>query len=71
MLALTYKRIVMTDNVETKLDVQSKNYANMLCDFMFKRVFGSEANKDMLIWFLNMVLKDLNINSENSSPLNI
>ena len=68
MLALTIKRIVMTDNVETKLDVQSKNYANMLCDFMFKRVFGSEANKDMLIWFLNMVLKDLNIKSVKFIP---
>ena len=35
---------------------------------MFKRVFGSEANKDMLIWFLNMVLKDLNINSVKFIP---
>jgi hypothetical protein len=25
-------------------------YAELLCDFMFKRLFGSEANKDVLMW---------------------
>lgn len=36
-------------------------YADLLCDFMFKRLFGSEANKDVLIGFLNMLLEDMNI----------
>lgn len=36
-------------------------YANPLCDFMFKRLFGSEANKDILIEFLNIVLEDSDI----------
>ena len=26
-----------------------KKYAELLCDFMFKRLFGSEANKDVTI----------------------
>ena len=38
-----------------------KRYAELLCDFMFKRLFGSEANKDVLIGFLNMVLEDSEI----------
>ena len=38
-----------------------KRYAELLCDFMFKRIFGSEANKDVLIGFLNMVLEDTEI----------
>lgn len=36
-------------------------YAELLCDFMFKRLFGSEANKDVLISFLNMILEDVTI----------
>lgn len=36
-------------------------YAQLLCDFMFKRLFGSEANKDVLIGFLNMLLDDAEI----------
>ena len=36
-------------------------YADLLCDFMFKRLFGSEANKDVLIGFLNMLLEDVDI----------
>ena len=36
-------------------------YADLLCDFMFKRLFGSEANKDVLIGFLNMLLEDVEI----------
>lgn len=35
-----------------------QKYAELLCDFMFKRLFGSEANKDVLIDFLNMILQD-------------
>lgn len=36
-------------------------YAEILCDFMFKRVFGSEENKDVLIAFLNVMLEDVQI----------
>lgn len=39
----------------------SQEYAELLCDFMFKRLFGSEANKDVLIGFLNMILEDADI----------
>ena len=38
-----------------------QQYAELLCDFMFKRLFGSEANKDVLIGFLNMLLEDVEI----------
>ena len=38
-----------------------QKYAELLCDFMFKRLFGSEANKDVLIGFLNMLLDDAEI----------
>ena len=31
-------------------------YINLLTDFGFKRIFGEEANKDLLIDFLNAVL---------------
>ena len=32
-------------------------YINPLTDFGFKRIFGTDANKDLLIDFLNAVLK--------------
>jgi predicted transposase/invertase (TIGR01784 family) len=35
---------------------------------MFKRMFCSEANKDVLIWFLNMVLEDVDIKSVDFIP---
>lgn len=38
-----------------------KRYAELLCDFMFKRLFGTDSNKDILIRFLNMVLEDVEI----------
>lgn len=38
-----------------------QRYAELLCDFMFKRLFGSEANKDVLIGFLNMLMNDVEI----------
>ena len=41
--------------------MEVRTYANLLCDFMFKRLFGSEENKDVLRWFLNMVLEDVDI----------
>lgn len=38
-----------------------QQFAELLCDFMFKRLFGSEVNKDVLIGFLNLLLEDVNI----------
>ena len=45
-----------------------QQYAELLCDFMFKRLFGSEANKDVLIGFLNMLLKDVEIEGVEFIP---
>ena len=53
-------------NGETKKSGQE--YAELLCDFMFKRFFGSEANKDVLIGFLNMILEDANIEDVEIIP---
>ena len=50
--------------MNAKKEKEKKNgpvYADLLCDFMFKRLFGSEANKDILIGFLNMLLEDVEI----------
>ena len=55
-------------NEERTGDCQEKEFANLLCDFMFKRMFCSEANKDVLIWFLNMVLEDVEIKSVDFIP---
>ena len=57
-----------TDDKEPKKNAEVRGYANLLCDFMFKRVFGSEANKDMLIEFLNMVLEDIRIEHVDFTP---
>jgi len=48
---------------EESVDPQKtkQKYAELLCDFMFKRLFGSEANKDVLIAFLNTVIEDVEI----------
>ena len=52
----------MTKDVTKNVGQSSrKKYAELLCDFMFKRLFGSEANKDVLIGFLNTVLEDVEI----------
>ena len=40
-----------------------KKYAELQCDFMFKRLFGTDANKDILIGFLNMILEDVVIDN--------
>ena len=45
-----------------------QQYAELLCDFMFKRLFGSEANKDVLIGFLNMLLEDVEIEDVDFIP---
>ena len=45
-----------------------QKYAELLCDFMFKRVFGSEDNKDVLIDFLNMLLEDVEIKDVDFIP---
>ena len=59
----------MEETKEEKMtECQEKAYANLLCGFMFKRMFCSEANKDVLIWFLNMVLEDVDIKSVDFIP---
>ena len=45
--------------VQNGKEKSRQKYAELLCDFMFKRLFGSEANKDVLISFLNMLLEDV------------
>ena len=45
-----------------------QRFAELLCDFMFKRLFGSEANKDVLVEFLNMILEDKNIEHVDFIP---
>ena len=45
-------------NTEVSERVSKQIYAELLCDFMFKRLFGSVANKDVLIGFLNIILED-------------
>ena len=45
-----------------------QQYAELLCDFMFKRLFGSEANKDVLIGFLNVLLEDVEIEDVDFIP---
>ena len=47
--------------VFVKNDYSGQEYAELLCDFMFKRLFGSEENKDVLIAFLNVMLEDVDI----------
>lgn len=40
-------------------DMQNKiTNINPLCDFGFKRIFGTEENKDVLVSFLNCILSD-------------
>ena len=51
----------MTAEAQPNPERRGQRYAELLCDFMFKRLFGSEANKDVLIDFLNMVLRDVTI----------
>ena len=53
----------LTNNFMSKQSKRKsgQRYAELLCDFMFKRMFGSEANKDVLIGFLNMILDDAKI----------
>lgn len=55
-LKLTFMDITM--NAELPEKKSRQKYAELLCDFMFKRLFGSESNKDVLIGFLNMIMED-------------
>ena len=60
MLAEFKNYAIMKKDVTKKVEQSSrKKYAELLCDFMFKRLFGSEANKDVLISFLNTILEDV------------
>lgn len=50
-----------TDILKSEEVKSGQKYAELLCDFMFKRLFGSEANKDVLIGFLNILMQDVEI----------
>jgi len=54
--AFIYFYCIMAKIEESVTDKLS-GYINLLTDFGFKRIFGEEANKDLLIDFLNAVLK--------------
>lgn len=43
------------------MEYQGEKYINPLTDFGFKKLFGSEPNKDLLIDFLNEILPDRKI----------
>ncbi len=36
----------------------TERYINLFTDFGFKKIFGEEPNKDLLINFLNELLRD-------------
>ncbi len=62
--------------IKKELTVTIGRYIDPLTDFGFKKIFGSEANKDLLIAFLNQlfkgrkVIKDLVYNSpEQNGPV--
>ncbi len=46
---------------ELKEEALSRKYANFFFDFTFKRVFGNEKNKDIVISFLNALLPNKKI----------
>lgn len=48
----------MKPNFISNHDAQGSVFANLLTDYMFKRVYG---NKDVLLSFLNMVLTDIEV----------
>lgn len=54
--------------VKKEAGATGQQFAELLCDFMFKRVFGSEANKDLLISFLNVLLEDVEIEDVDFIP---
>lgn len=58
----------MMTNLKKDVSRSGQRYAELLCDFMFKRLFGSEANKDVLIGFLNMLLDDVVIEHVDFIP---
>ena len=55
-------------NVRKVKGATGQQYAELLCDFVFKRLFGSEANKDVLISFLNVLLEDVEIENVDFIP---
>lgn len=58
----------MQKSTIVKKEKSGQVYAELLCDFMFKRLFGSESNKDVLIGFLNMLLEDVEIGEVDFIP---
>ena len=54
-----------TDELEIKV------YINPFTDFGFKRIFGEEENKDILIDFLNEMLKDFKVDIQKLEYKNV
>ncbi len=51
-------RLVLTDE-ELQLEVKKLGrYIDPLSDWGFKKIFGSELNKDLLIELLNVIIND-------------
>ena len=44
--------------MKTKNEAFEERYLNLLTDFGFHKIFGTESNKDLLIDFLNQVIKE-------------
>ena len=44
--------------MKTKLSELESRYLNPLTDFGFHKIFGSVSNKDLLIDFLNQVIRE-------------
>ena len=52
---------MITFNRKHKETTQRSGYVNLMVDVAFKRVFGQQASKELLIALLNSVLPELNI----------
>ena len=55
------RRFVDRTKEERELNRLTDKYVNPLTDFGFKKLFGSEPNKVLLIDFLNQILPDRQI----------
>lgn len=59
-----------------EIEIPKTKYGKLTNDFMFKRIFGTEATKDVLIMFLNQMLEgasivDVTINNTEHLGMNI
>lgn len=57
---------------DQEINIPKNGYANLTNDYMFKRIFGSEECKDILITFLNHIIGDCtitNVSFQNTEHL--